>query len=202
MTPLEFQAATDVSRETLERLQAYAALLRKWQTTVNLVGPSTIDDIWRRHLFDSWQLAPYVPNGAQSLVDLGSGAGFPGLVLAIVGATGVHLIESNQRKAEFLREAARVTATPVTVLPQRIETVPAFPTDVVTARALAPVDVLLGYAQPFLRPDSVCLFLKGRQAENELTVAAKSWYMRSTLWPSLSNPAGRVMALTAIACAR
>ena len=202
MTPAEFQAATGVSRETLERLEAYAAVLRKWQPTVNLVGPSTIQDLWRRHMLDSAQLATYCPGSAQTLVDLGSGAGFPGLVLAILGARTVHLIESNQRKAAFLEEAARVTAALVTVLAQRIEDVDAFPADIITARALASVDTLLAHAQPFLHSESVCLFLKGRRAASELTAAGNCWYMRAKLWPSLSNSAGHIMHLTEITRAR
>ena len=153
-------------------------------------------------MLDSAQLAAHVPKSARTLVDLGTGAGFPGLVLAILGVNGVHLVESNHRKAAFLREVARITAAPVTVLAQRIEAVAAFPADIVTARAVAPVDALIAYAQPFLHSGSVCLFLKGRQAESELTAAGKYWYMRAELWPSLSNPAGRIMHLTDIARAR
>ena len=104
-----FAAAINVSRETIERLERYAALLIKWNKTVNLVGRSTIADLWRRHMLDSAQLFPYLPKSAGRLVDFGSGAGFPGLVLAIMGAPDVHLVEANARKCAFLREAARVT---------------------------------------------------------------------------------------------
>lgn len=155
-----------VSRETRERLDIYAGLLRKWQRSINLVGPRTIGDLWNRHFTDSAQLLPLIPSAetptTRVLVDFGSGAGFPGLVLAILGAGEVHLIESDQRKATFLREVARATGTPVTVHAKRIEQVAPFPADVVSARALAPLNDLLGFAAPFLRPDSLCLWLNSR----------------------------------------
>ena len=177
-------------------------MLRKWQPTVNLVGPSTIQDLWRRHMLDSAQLATYCPGSAQTLVDLGSGAGFPGLILAILGAKGVHLIESNQRKAAFLEEAGRVTAAPVTVLAQRIEDVDAFPVDIITARALASVDTLPAYAQPFLHSESVCLFLKGRRAASELTAAGIAGKCGRSSGPAFANSAGHIMHLTEITRAR
>src|SRR5437588_12718613 len=109
LSPAEFAAATGVSRETLARLDAYAELLRQWSPRINLVAASTLDDLWRRHVLDSAQLFPLLPPGAHSLIDLGSGAGFPGLVLAILGVPAVELIESDARKCAFLREAARGT---------------------------------------------------------------------------------------------
>ncbi len=144
LNPAEFAAAAGVSRETLARLEAYAALLVQWSARINLVGRDTLADLWRRHFLDSAQLCSHVPGSARSLVDLGSGAGFPGLVLAILGVPGVELIEADSRKSAFLREAARVTETPVTIRPCRIEAVPPHPVDVVTARAL-------GAARPALR---------------------------------------------------
>jgi len=136
-------ALSRVSRETRERLNTYAELLRKWQRSINLVGPKTLDDLWNRHFVDSAQLLPLIPPTARVLVDFGSGAGFPGLVLAILGMAEVHLIESDQRKATFLREVARATGTPVTVHAKRIEQVTPFPADIVSARALAPLGDLL-----------------------------------------------------------
>jgi 16S rRNA (guanine527-N7)-methyltransferase len=140
MTPAEFAAETGVSRETLARLEAYAALLLAWNRRVNLVGRGTEEDLWRRHMLDSAQLHPLIPAGARTLVDLGSGAGFPGLVLAILGGPHVHLVESDQRKAVFLREAARVTGAAAMVHAIRIEAAPPLAADIVTARALAPLD--------------------------------------------------------------
>src|SRR5260221_2069883 len=138
-----FEAATGVSRETCERLERYVATLLRWQPTINLVSRGTLDDLWRRHLLDSAQLLPHMPD-CGPIVDLGSGAGFPGLVLAILGAPDVHLVESDSRKAAFLREAARAAGAAVTVHNAPIETV-SVPAAAITARALAPLTPLLPY---------------------------------------------------------
>jgi len=192
------QAAFDqlaVSRETVERLAAYAELLRHWQTRINLVGPDTLASLWQRHMLDSAQLWPLIPDGARRLVDLGSGAGFPGLVLAILGAPDVHLVESDARKGAFLREAARITATPITLLTRRVEQIPPLAADVITARALAPLPRLLAWAVPHLAPGGQCLFLKGRGAEDELTAAAKDWKIAPRRIPSLTDPDGTILQL-------
>jgi 16S rRNA (guanine527-N7)-methyltransferase len=195
LTPAEFAATTHVSRETLGRLQAYVDLLVAWNQRLNLVGRGTIDDLWRRHMLDSAQLHALLPVSAKTLVDLGSGAGFPGLVLAIMGGPHVHLVESDQRKAVFLREAVRVAGAAATVHAARIEAVPALAADVVTARALAPLDNLLDLAAPFLRPHTVALFLKGRAAADELTLAGQRWKMAADLLPSQSDPTGTILRL-------
>src|SRR5690349_5193773 len=187
-----------VSRETRERLDAYAALLRKWQPTINLVGPRTLGDLWTRHFVDSAQLFPLIPSEARVLVDLGSGAGFPGLVLAILGVPEVHLIESDQRKATFLREAARATQAPVTVHAKRIEQVSPFPADVVSARALAPLTDLLALASPFLTPDAVCIFPKGQQASDELTAAAKTWNIKVDRIQSITDPGATILRVSEV----
>src|SRR6266404_3679270 len=150
LDPHSFAALSGVSRETLGRLEAYAELLVRWSARINLVGANTLDDPWRRHFLDSAQLFADVPEATQSLVDLGSGAGFPGLVLAILGVPGVELIEADARKCAFLREAARIAAAPVIIRNVRIEAVPAHIVDVVTARACAPLDRLLVLAQRFI----------------------------------------------------
>jgi 16S rRNA (guanine527-N7)-methyltransferase len=190
-----FAALTGVSRETLARLEAYLALLSRWSAGINLVGRDTLADPWRRHILDSAQLRPLVPAAARSLIDLGSGAGFPGLVLAILGVPGIELVEADSRKSAFLLEAARVTGARVTVRRARIEALPGRPFDVVTARALAPLDRLLGLAQPFLAADSLCLFLKGARAGEELTGAGKGWTMTATSIESRSDPRGVVLQL-------
>jgi 16S rRNA (guanine527-N7)-methyltransferase len=194
-----FAAATGVSRETLARLEAYAALLRRWSAAINLVGRDTLDDLWRRHFLDSAQLLELVPSGTTSLVDLGSGAGFPGLVLAILGVPGVELIEADSRKATFLREAARIAGADVTVHHRRIEAAAAHPVDVVTARACAPLERLLGLAEPFVRPGTRCLFLKGERVEEELTAARQAWTMRASCHRSRTDPRGVVLTLDQIA---
>jgi 16S rRNA (guanine527-N7)-methyltransferase len=184
-----------VSRETLARLEAYLALLAQWAARINLVGRDTLADPWRRHILDSAQLAPLVPASALNLVDLGSGAGFPGLVLAILGVPGVELIEADSRKSAFLVEAARITGVRVAVHQARIEALPAQPRDVVTARGLAPLDRLLALAHPFLGPASLCLFLKGERAAEELTLARKAWTMCARSIASRSDPRGVVLEL-------
>jgi 16S rRNA (guanine527-N7)-methyltransferase len=184
-----------VSRETLTRLEAYAALLVQWSARINLVGRDTLPDLWRRHLLDSAQLRPLVPDHARSLIDLGSGAGFPGLVLAILGVPGVELVEADSRKCAFLREAARIVGAEVAIRPCRIAAVPTHPVDIVTARALAPLDKLLDLARPFLGCDAQCLFLKGERAEQELTVARKRWTMTPSFYQSISDPRGVVLRL-------
>lgn len=196
LTPEDFAAEigawANVSRETLDRLRAYADLLAKWQARINLVSKADLPDIWRRHFLDSAQLLPLLPDdpGPENRViaDLGSGAGFPGLVLAILGAGRVHLIESDGRKCAFLSEAARITAAPAEIhnirLDPRRPPAPDIRADVVTARAVAPLPDLVELALPLLKPGGVCLFLKGAGAAEELTAARKVWNMRVETWPS------------------
>ncbi|HVH76305.1 MAG TPA: 16S rRNA (guanine(527)-N(7))-methyltransferase RsmG [Stellaceae bacterium] len=195
MGPEGFARLCPVSRETLAQLAAYAELLYRWSGHINLVGRGTLDDPWRRHFLDSAQLYPLVPAGTRALLDLGSGAGFPGLVLAILGVESVTLADSDSRKCAFLREAARVTGTKVAIHAGRIETLPPHPFEVVTARALAPLDRLLALAEPFLGPDTSCLFLKGERAAEELTRARKGWKMEAAVHPSRSDPRGVILEL-------
>ncbi|HTI87907.1 MAG TPA: 16S rRNA (guanine(527)-N(7))-methyltransferase RsmG [Alphaproteobacteria bacterium] len=189
----EFAELSGVSRETLERLTTYLELLRKWNGAINLVGASTLADPWRRHFWDSAQLLPLLPSARSVVVDLGSGGGFPGLVLAIAAGdrTNVHLVESDRRKATFLREAARATATEVAVHSERAET-PSKPVkaDVITARALAPISVVLELAAAFAQPETQFLLLKGSQTHNELTEARKHWTMTVDVHPSRSDASG------------
>jgi 16S rRNA (guanine527-N7)-methyltransferase len=193
--PDDFVALTNVSRETMWRLEAYAVLLTEWSQRINLVGHSTLADLWRRHFLDSAQLLPMIPPGTQCLVDLGSGAGFPGLVLAILGVPGVELIEADRRKATFLREAARVAQVEISLRACRIEAVAPHPADIVTARGCAPLDRLLALSERFIGPRTTCLFLKGERVEEELTVADKGWTMTVSRHPSRSDPGGTVLSL-------
>jgi len=192
LTPAGFAELVDVSRETQARLVAYVALLTKWNAKINLVGPATLPDVWRRHILDSAQIHGQIA-GAGTLVDLGSGAGLPGLILAILGGPQVHLIESDARKCAFLHEAARVTGTAVTIHNKRIEAVPAIEADIVTARALAPLAQLLDHAVRFLKPGGKCVFLKGARQADELTEARKTWHMVVTERPSRSDPSGTIL---------
>lgn len=167
----------NVSRETLDRLDTYLTLLQKWQAKVNLVGARTLEDPWRRHMADSAQLLRFLPPGSQNLVDVGSGAGFPGLVLAVLGVRNVTLIDSDQRKGAFLREVARVTETAVDIRSARVEEITDLKADVLTARAFAPLNRLLTWTTGLRHSNTVGLLLKGRAYEEELTDARKEWSM-------------------------
>jgi 16S rRNA (guanine527-N7)-methyltransferase len=198
-------ALTPVSRETLQRLDRFVDLLLTWQKTTNLIAPSTIQHLWTRHVADSLQLLELAPV-ARIWIDLGSGGGFPGLVLACALAerqgAAVHLVESNAKKAAFLREAQRLTGAAAVVHAERIERfVERFsqPVDVVTARALAPLLDLLALCEPLLsRNDVQGMFLKGRDADAELRDANKSWMMDTTLVPSRTDPHGRIIVVRAL----
>jgi 16S rRNA (guanine527-N7)-methyltransferase len=192
LKPEQFAQEVGVSRETLQRLQSYLDLLKRWQERINLVGPSTLADPWRRHMLDSAQLASLI-NGAV-LLDMGAGAGFPGMVLAVMRPElDVHLIESDIRKCAFLREVARVTGARPVIHAARTESVSPFPCDVVTARALAPLPELLESSAKFTPRE--CLFLKGQEAEQELTESTKKWRLQVERIPSRSDPRGVVLRL-------
>jgi 16S rRNA (guanine527-N7)-methyltransferase len=195
--PDEFAVASNVSRETLDRLKTYVALLAEWNEKHNLVSSKSLEDVWRRHVWDSAQLARYIPDDAHTLVDLGSGAGFPGLVLAemLRGKVAVSLYESTGKKAEFLKAAAARLDLPVQVHNERIEAKLRPAADIVTARALAPLDKLLPYAQQFASRQTICLFLKGQSVVSELTAIRKSWRMKALQHPSLSDPSGVVLEI-------
>lgn len=194
-----FAAEFGVSRETLDRLKAYDAVLLDWSSRHNLVARSTIDDRWDRHYRDSAQLFAAIPENARTLVDLGSGAGFPGLVLAAMGAERglqVTLVESTGKKAAFLEAAiGAMRLKNVRVIPQRIESITVSPPDVVTARALAQLDKLLGYAHEFAGEKSVLIFPKGQDVEAELTAAAKSWHMEVDKRPSVTSPGSAILVI-------
>lgn len=198
---------TPVSRETLERLDRFVALLLEWQQRTNLIAPSTVPKLWTRHIADSLQLLEFAPN-ARAWLDLGSGGGFPGLVIAcaLAGTPGahVHLIESHGKKAAFLREAQRLTAAPASVEAMRIEEfVTTFqrPVDVITARAVSPLKSLFQQTFPLLgKSGAIALFPKGQHAELELKEAresptAQAWAMDATLVPSRTDPAGRIVVI-------
>ncbi|MCV2882100.1 16S rRNA (guanine(527)-N(7))-methyltransferase RsmG [Actibacterium sp. XHP0104] len=172
-------AGLSVSRETFERLKTYESLLHKWNPAINLVAKSTLADAWARHFVDSAQIFQLAPL-ARHWADLGSGGGFPGMVIAILAAEHapdmqVTLVESDQRKATFLRTVAREAGVRANVIAERIEDVPPLGADVLSARALASLDVLLGFAQRHLLPDGVAIFPKGANHQAELTEALANW---------------------------
>jgi 16S rRNA (guanine527-N7)-methyltransferase len=168
---------------THDRLQAFAELLLRWNRRINLVGRADEAFLWDRHICDSMQLAPFLPNDG-AVVDLGSGAGFPGVVLAIATGHLFHLIESDQRKCAFLRAAARATAANVIVHPMRAAAITIPPVAAVTARGFAPLPSLLPVAARFLAPTGVLVLLKGVSVEEELTAARREWHMHVERFPS------------------
>jgi 16S rRNA (guanine527-N7)-methyltransferase len=206
--PKEFQEAFGVSDETLAKLVIYEDLLKKWRRKINLIAPSTLDQVWHRHFADSAQLLALAPEGARSWLDLGSGAGFPGMVLAILRAGRGReedrephiLIESDQRKAAFLGEIARQASLAVDIAVTRIElssTQGRYKSvDVVTARALAPLDRLIGLALPFFGPKTTGLFLKGREVVQEIKSAKEKWRFTCELVDSLTEPDARIARVT------
>jgi 16S rRNA (guanine(527)-N(7))-methyltransferase RsmG len=191
--------AFDVPRETEAKLREYLALLIRWNARINLVARGDADALWQRHVLDSMQLAPLLSSMDGPLVDLGSGAGFPGLVLALLSGRETHLVESDRRKCAFLQEASRILALPrVTIHPARIEATTVPPAAIVSARALAPLPDLLRHAHRILAPGGVALFPKGRTAEQELTAAATGWTMRVERFRSRTEPDSTILRLSEI----
>lgn len=188
------QLGLDLSEDAWRRLDIHVQLLEKWQSAINLVGRSTLADVWRRHVLDSLQVIPFIPPQAKIVVDLGSGAGFPGLVIAAVRQNlDVRLIEADGRKAAFLGEVARAAAPNATILNARIEAVQAFPAEVVTARALAPLSLLLEWSRKFATDPAICLFHKGENLERELTDAQADWMMDVDRVPSITAPGAAIV---------
>ncbi|MFK7941716.1 MAG: 16S rRNA (guanine(527)-N(7))-methyltransferase RsmG [Paracoccaceae bacterium] len=192
-----------VSRETLQQLEVFQNLLKTWNARINLVSPGDLENLQTRHIADSMQVYEHAPKQAKTWLDLGSGAGFPGLICAIQDQTegrGLKftLVESDGRKAAFLREAARVLGIRADVVSKRIEQVPHRPFDIITARALAPLPQLLSYAVPFAHSDTVFLFPKGSQVESELTHAAGDWHVSPERIASRTDASGTLLKLTKV----
>ncbi len=189
-------APNGVSRETLEALEQFTALLLRWNRTVNLVSSRDELSLRERHIADSLQLIPLMQPLPARAIDLGSGAGFPGLILALATSSQFDLIEADQRKAAFLREAARVTGAPVRIHATRIESAGLAPAPLVTARAVAPLSKLLALAAPLLAPGGHCLFLKGASVASELTDAAAQWHMHVERIPSRTAPDACILRIS------
>lgn len=188
------QLGVNLPSAVWDRLAVHVQLLRKWQPAINLVSPATLDDAWHRHVLDSLQLLPLIPQEAHTLVDLGSGAGFPGLVIAVARPNlAIRLIEADARKSVFLAEVSRAVAPNVTILTTRIEAAPPEPADVVTARALAPLSKLLEWASRFVADPTICLFHKGERVDNELTEAERRWMMDIDRVPSVTAPGAAIL---------
>ena len=212
MDAQDFARQFNVSRETMMHLTTYQALLGKWQKSVNLVGPSTLAQYWHRHVADCAQILTLAPNSARTWLDIGSGAGFPGLVLAILLAgkpqevppSHVHLVESDRKKVSFLRAVLRDTGAPATVHHMRIEALsdnlPAelAQVDVITARALASMEGLAGLMAPFFNPSTIALLHKGRDWQEELTQAAQYWKLDTIAHPSRTDAQARLIEIRAL----
>ena len=198
--PREFRRSEGVSRETLDRLTVFADLLARWNRTGRLVAPSTLGSIWHRHMLDSAQLLEHLPKGAGKVVDIGTGGGFPGLVLAIIAAErrpdmSFVLVDGNARKCEFLREVCRQTGTGAEVRDVRDSDLEPQCADVVTARAVAPLGRLLGMAFRHLSEGGICVFLKGKDVAAEIKAAAESWRFGMTAAPSRTHGSGRILLI-------
>lgn len=197
--PAEFRDKTGVSRETLDDLVAYSELLIKWQTRINLIGSGTLPDIWHRHFLDSAQLAMIDPLPQGPWLDFGSGAGFPGLVVAIMRRSepdfSMHLVESNGKKAAFLREVIRATGAPAEVHCKRFEELLPLPVGVISARAVAPLSQLLSLSEPFIEQNPTFLFPKGQDVDEELTDASKCWNIDLDKYPSMTDPQGVLLRI-------
>ena len=199
----DFARESHVSRETLEDYEAWHALLLKWNRKINLVSPAALEGFWRRHALDSWQITPYISSKAHNSLDLGSGAGFPAIAMAIDSKYRkmdhqTLMVESAGKKASFLRTVIRELNLPAKVTSERAESLPAQPYDVISARAFAPLDRLFNYAQPFWGKETIGLFLKGENVDAELIEAHKSWKYDVESIPSLSDTTGCILKVTGL----
>ena len=197
MPPEIFDLLPDVSRETIEKLEAYVSLLQQWQKHINLVSPTTLGDSWSRHILDSVQIFPLLPSPDAVIADVGCGAGFPGLVLSILGCRQVHLIESDQRKCAFLREVARITGARPNVHPARAETLILPEVDVFTSRACGSLGKLLNMLGSKCQKNTICLFHKGKNYTKELE-DARGWRFDLSVHPSRIEEGSVVLELTHI----
>jgi len=196
----EFSRDFDVSRETSQRLEHFVALLEKWNERINLVSKDTLNEVWRRHIADSAQLANVIPPYDGPLVDIGSGAGLPGMILAVLGFRDVHLIESNSKKCAFLVEAARVTGSPVKIHNLRLDPATVLPGElshagIITSRAVAPLTNLLDIVLHLVYDGTCCVFPKGVRAEEEIGVARRNWEFSVERAASKVEPGGVILTL-------
>ena len=191
----DFADSAGVSHETLQQLRVYLDLLGRWNARINLVSQGTLADPWRRHILDSVQLQGDLRDVAGPIADLGSGAGLPGMVLAIMGQSRVFLLESDQRKCAFLRTVARETGAAVTICEGRIETIPGIGAEAIVARACAPLARLLELAEPHLVDGGRAVLLKGRSIDSELEEARPRWSFDAERRPSLTDPDGCILRL-------
>lgn len=191
----------NVSRETFKLLKDYEASLVEWQKKFNLVSNSSLEDSWNRHFVDSAQLFQYIPEQAETLLDFGSGAGFPGMVLAVMAADrtpylNVKLIESTGKKTLYLNEVKRITGVGVEIINERVEKLPPQKADVITSRAMASLNELLQYTYRFTTPQTVCIFPKGRKYAEEIAEAKKYWNFDCQIHDSLTSVEGKILVIS------
>ncbi len=198
-TPEDFARETGAGEKTLQKFHRYESLIKEWNERAGLVGDSTLPQIWHRHFLDSAQLLPLLPKGPGTIADIGSGAGFPGLVLALLGVKNITLFERNTKKAGFLQEVIREFALPVEILNLTAEEYQGAPFDVITARALAPLEELLTLSRRMRKPSTICLFLKGKNLDAEIREAQKEWELPDLRRiPSLTDSSGAILRLTGV----
>ena len=193
-----FTSQLNVSRETLDIFSVYGETLAKWQSKINLISGKTLDNVWRRHFLDCAQLHNLLPSGTKNILDIGSGAGFPGLVLAVMGVKNVTLVESDLKKCLFLSEVLRQTGKHANIINCRIEEFDGGYFDIITARALAPMDKLLSYINPHFGPTTRGVFLKGERLDRELTKAKKQWKLKYKTFPSITDDGGSIIIVEKI----
>lgn len=204
-TEERFYHDSGVSRETMDHIRTYASLLVKWQKQINLVSDSTLPDLWTRHFYDSFQLKQHFDAerlGKITILDIGSGAGFPGLLLSMCATGDVHMVESNNKKCAFMRQVIRETHCRATVHNERVEKITAFPVDYIISRACASLDKLLELGQNFITQDTICLFLKGQIAEQEIADAQKNWDFTVEKFTSATEETGMILKVSHIKALR
>jgi len=184
-----------LTEEQFHRLNLYHELLVKWQSKINLVSPETLSDAWARHFLDSLQLSLHIKEDGGNILDFGTGAGFPGMALAVYGIPHIHLVESDTKKIAFLKEVSRVTKSPAEIHHTRVENFPSKKFGVIMSRAVASLDQLLSYASPFVSHETFCLFPKGKNYDTELEDAKKNWNFRFNLIPSVTDDQGVIIKL-------
>lgn len=193
----EINKITNVSRETFSLLEIFAVNILKWNKSINLISKSQMsyDDIWQRHILDSAQIVKYIPSDTKVITDFGSGGGLPGVVLAIMGDWRVNMIESDERKCAFLNQMAAILKRNIKVHNERIEDMEAWESDVLTARAFAPLDKLLEWTNSFVEKSQLCVFLKGESVVEEIKEASKSWDIEYKIHPSITSEDGRILKI-------
>lgn len=197
----DFFNKTDVSRETMEKVEIYANLLEKWQRKINLVSSTTLPDLWRRHFYDSFQLKALFDSSKSNnlrILDIGSGAGFPGLLLSMLGVGEFHMVESNGKKCAFMRQVIRETGCSAIVYNERVEMMKPFQVDYIISRACAPLDKLLDLGRNFMGEETVCLFLKGEIVDQEIADARANWIFEEEKFTSVSAESGVILKVSHI----